>query len=231
MVLPNGTRNFTIEVKYYLSCYRAWEDADRAIQTLRGQKISYTDWRVQWAGICAIMKSSVHVMLVDAKRCFSTELRDSLKARFRLLGEHKSSYPIFWQFIDRERHNILKEYQFSAYAEAIADPDNDGKDLPTLFSSMMAERELRLKGGLYDGRLALDVADEASQWLKDYLEETVRLGGFMPDERIQSDGFLWHRVPKADLAATAPWWAAPDDALGDAGPETHEHPVKPPQPE
>jgi hypothetical protein len=159
------------------------------------------------------MKASIHLMKVDAKRCFSSELRDALKNRYNHLGKERTAYPIFWQFIDRERHSILKEYQFSAYEAIIQDPANEGKDLPSLLSSMMADKELRIQGGPYDGQLAIDVAREASQWLLSYIEETIRLAGFEPDERIQSDGFLWKRAPKPD-PNTPKWWeVAPEEKV------------------
>ncbi|WP_240233600.1 hypothetical protein [Devosia lacusdianchii] len=212
-----------MEVKHYLSCYRAWGDADRAIATLGEQKISLSNWKIQWAGICAVMKTSIHLMRVDAKSCFSTELRDALKSRYDHLGKTKADHPIFWYFIDRERHNVLKEYQFSAYEAMIQDPSNEGKDLPSLLSAMMADKELRLQGGPYDGRLAIEVAKEASAWLQAYIEETIRIGGFEPEERIQWEGFLWKRMPKPDPNAPK-WW---EEALRGTDSATREDDVQP----
>jgi hypothetical protein len=81
--------------------------------------------------------------------------------------------------------------------------DNENKSPVSLLASMFGPFELRIKGGPYDGRLALDVASDASEWLLKYIEETVILGGFQPEERIQSDDFLgWKRIqPSGGLSS------------------------------
>lgn len=204
-LLPDSVRSFHLEVRYYLSCYRAATDARHAIVNMSQNDISLALWKVQWAGICGIMKTSVHLMSVDAKRCFSPELRLVLKARYDELRRKKPEFQLFWNFIDRERHNILKEYEFSAYESYVADPENAEKDLGSILSLLSASKELRIRGGVYDGRLALELALEACDWIIGYLEETIRLGGFEPNDKIEWSGFLYRRVPAEELPAEIDW--------------------------
>lgn len=203
MALPDGTESFSIEVKWYLGSYRAYSDAWYAIADLAEREVSYGGWKIQWAGICATLKSSIHLMKIDAKRCFSPDLRDALTAQYNRLRVEKDNFPIFWNFIDRERHNILKEYEFSAY-ERWLNEDGNVISAPSLISMVTAKRELRIRGGTNDGRPAIDVVREAAEWLEGYICETIRLGGFQPDEPLEWRNFLWERSQRGKgLAALA----------------------------
>jgi hypothetical protein len=216
MTLPDGTKPFSIRVKWYLGSYRACSDATYAIDDLAEREVSYGGWKVQWAGICATMKSSIHLMTIDAKRCFSPDLREALTSQYHRLRREKSDFPVFWQFIDRERHNILKEYEFSAY-ERWLNEDGTAIPSPSLMSIVNSKRELRIKGGINDGRLALDVARDAAHWIERYLAETIRLGGFEPDDEIEWRNFLWERRQYgAGLASFAAEEAEKEDTKSSA---------------
>lgn len=191
MTFP-GTRQITMEVKWYLASFRASQDVRWAVEEARRSPPSLSTWRVQWGGMCALLKTSVHLMRIDAKRCFSASIREALAEAWKALGRDKSAFPLFWDFINRERNNILKEYAFSAYEGMLQE---DGTiDVPkSLLTSLSEDRQLFIRGGQYDGRLALDVASEATEWVQSYLANAIRKGGFDPDERVTSDGFLYQR--------------------------------------
>jgi hypothetical protein len=133
-------------------------------------------------------------MKVDSKRCYSDKLRSALLEGYQRLAREKAKYPLFWDFIDRERNNILKEYAFSAYAAVFNDDGTEVKT-PTILGSIGKKHELRLRGGKYDGRLASDVVAEASQWLENYIRQIIAEGGYDPDEDVAWNAFL--RPPAA----------------------------------
>jgi hypothetical protein len=64
---------------------------------------------------------------------------------------------------------------------------------PPLMAIVGSTRELRIRGGNNDGRMAIEVAEEAASWVESYLYETIRNAGFDPDERIEWDDFLLTR--------------------------------------
>ncbi|MGH7014846.1 MAG: hypothetical protein ACREEL_11955 [Stellaceae bacterium] len=95
----------------------------------------------------------------DAKSCIPERLRNELIDVWHRLGNERSKYKIFWEFIDKERHNILKEYDFSAFAVVLSADGSVSDAAPSLLRILSeGEKEaLIIRGGAYDGRLALAV--------------------------------------------------------------------------
>lgn len=186
MTLPAKYRNLRMQVKYNLMCYRACLDCRYAIERLKESDVSYSAWKVQWAGICALLKSSIHLMgKRDAKSCLPESLKVELKAAYEELGINKTLYPLFWNFIDRERHNILKEYEFSAY-EAIISADGVVRPGFKGILNVMSEGEkeaILIKSGDYKGRHALEVLTEAAAWVEKYIFDAIIKAGYDPEER------------------------------------------------
>ncbi|MDI1226471.1 MAG: hypothetical protein PSY14_02150 [bacterium] len=186
MSLPLQYRYLPIEVKYNLTSYLACSDCKYAIHRLKERQISYSAWKVEWAGICALLKASVHLMAAkDAKACLPETLKRELKKAYDELRKNKEQYPLFWKFIDRERHNILKEYEFSAY-EVIIQPDGTTSNTRRSLLSFMddsVKEALLIRSGEYKTRNALDVLTEAVEWLENYIFDTIRKAGYDPNER------------------------------------------------
>ncbi|TPL97442.1 hypothetical protein [Mesorhizobium sp. B2-3-10] len=192
MTLPNN-REFKLKIKWYLSSYRVCGDCRYAISGLREERPAFSSWRVQWAGICALLKTSIHLLgKKDARACLPPVLRQSLKDAWVELGRRRSEFPLFWEFIDKERNNILKEYDISAYPAIIrSDGTVDQTSYSLLYMLGEAEEEaLILRGGPYDGQFALDVAADATDWAEGYILQAIRNAGFDPEEEVRSSDFL-----------------------------------------
>jgi hypothetical protein len=116
-------------------------------------------------------------------------LKESLSKYWHEIRKNKASYPLFWGFVDHERNNILKQYEFSAYAAYLKD-DGTVEDFPSLFTMVSSKQILKINRGPYAGRDALELAAEASSWTKGYLEEAIRAAGLDPEEKVSSDNFL-----------------------------------------
>lgn len=168
-MLPKGYSKFDVTVKYSLMSYIAVLDCKEAIRALRTEDLDFGRWKVSWAGICALLNASVHLMRKqDATSCIPLQIRKSPNAKWHELGKNKAKYPIFWDFIDQERNNILKEYRFSP-DEVILKADGSLEPKRGLLY-MLGENEksiLVIRGGQFGGRPALDVAEEAANWIEE----------------------------------------------------------------
>jgi hypothetical protein len=67
-------------------------------------------WRVLWAGSVALLRAVGHVL----KEVDGADPRVGLAvdARYRIWLSEREENAIFWDFIEEERNNVLKEYQF-----------------------------------------------------------------------------------------------------------------------
>ncbi|WP_192384063.1 hypothetical protein [Mesorhizobium silamurunense] len=192
MTLPDH-KEFKLEVKWYLSSYRVCGDCRFAISALRTERPSFSSWRVQWAGICSLLKTSIHLLgQKDARACLPGALQKSLRDAWNELGRRRGDFPLFWEFIHKERNNILKEYDFSAYSAIIRDDGTiDQSSYSLLYMLGETEKEaLILRGGPYDGQFALDVAEDATDWAEGYVLQAIRNAGFDPEEKVSSSDFL-----------------------------------------
>jgi hypothetical protein len=185
MGLPYPYRSLPLAVKLNLASYRVCQDCRYGLQRLKEGEITYSAWKIEWAGICALLKTSIHLMHAkDAKSCLPEVLRTELRNAWNDLLNNKDKHPLFWEFIHRERNNIVKEYEFSAY-QGIIKPDGTTRS-PRGLLALMEEGEkeaLLIKNGYYKDRQALEVLDEATQWVEDYILGAIIKAGYNPEEQ------------------------------------------------
>jgi hypothetical protein len=202
MGLPSSYKQLPLEVKYNLASYLACTDCKYGIDRLKRGNPTYSAWKIEWAGICALLKTSVHLMREkDARSCLPEHLKSELRRAWNELRKHKERYPLFWEFIDRERNNIIKEYEFSAY-EVIIKPDGTTRK-PLGLLSFMEEGEketLIIKSGYYKDRLALEVLSEAAEWVENYIFDVIRRAGYDPNEKRYAGSLL--SIPQHSAART-----------------------------
>lgn len=194
---------FTMETRWYLSSYRAASDVRFAISQYPSEEMSFSRWQVNWAGICALLKTSIVLLRVDSKRCYPGPLKDSLAEAWHRLGRHKDEFPLYWDFVNHERNNILKEYEFSAYAQYLKE-DGTIQDVPTLLGMIGAKQILKIAKGPFAGRDALELASDAAAWTISYIDEAIREAGLDPDERVTASNFLRRQqgLPAVEQEAT-----------------------------
>jgi len=79
------------------------------------------EWRLYWVAGIALLRTIGHVLAkVDAKSSAQhSQAIDNLWRRFN--ADREGSW-IFWEFIEKERNNLLKTYSFGAQLA----PDEDG---------------------------------------------------------------------------------------------------------
>lgn len=70
-------------------------------------------WRIQWFGALALLRAVGHVLdKVDAR---DPSLKPISKAAFSQWKKGEGSDQIFKEFIEDERNNVIKEYDFSTH--------------------------------------------------------------------------------------------------------------------
>lgn len=94
------------------------------------------EWRLYWVAGVALLRTIGHVLAkVDAKSSAQhSRVIDGLWGRLK--SDRESSW-IFWEFIEKERNNLLKTYSFGARIEWDVDGGHvisaDGQDAFQLF--------------------------------------------------------------------------------------------------
>jgi len=88
------------------------EDCKLALQLLEDE----TDlqvWRIHWVAALALIRAVGHVLhKVDGKKpAFTKEIRNA----YQKWQSYPDDHEIFFKFINKERNNLLKEYQFNLH--------------------------------------------------------------------------------------------------------------------
>lgn len=201
-MLPERLRNRYYEVGALLSCNRARLDASRGIRELENMlaqdRLLLSNWRVQYIGVCALLRAAIHLLSVDSKSCHNQAVANELRSEWNNIAENRDAHKIYWEFINKERNAILKEYHWSAYEAYL---DKDGKTIsPTVDSSvagllLVSDRsELRIRGGAYQDEDVLSVLSEAENWILERITAALERANFSLDEKVHFTN--WAREPE-----------------------------------
>lgn len=87
--------------------------------------------------------------------------KDAIEKAWRNLCDLKPEPTIFWEFIDEERNNIVKEYEIRA----------GQNDTVYLGQNKLADYQYRINAGPFNGRDQRDVLKEAIEWWESYLSD------------------------------------------------------------
>lgn len=137
------------------------EDAEYAFELLEDAQPGQ-DLRVKWAGAVVLLRAVGHVLdKVDGEQ--DAKVRQAVDKFWARLKEHRKRDRIFWGFIDRERHLVLKQYE------------HNYQDGP--LSILHEEREYDLEAGLFipalegfaEGEDIRDTYAEALSWWRTQL--------------------------------------------------------------
>lgn len=147
------------------------EDCRLAVSKLQ-DGISGRDWRIAWVTAVTLLRTIGHVLKkVDAKS--NPKMGLVIETSWAQLVNSKPEPKIFWDFIEDERNNILKEYRLSAGQGVTVRPGmltinlqtgelNSEPGLPTLYHYVM-------NSGPYTGQDQREVLAEALSWWDEYL--------------------------------------------------------------
>jgi len=155
-----------------LQAWKPLKDCQRAFQKLELIEDA-NEWRIYWVACVSLLRSIGHVLnSVDVK--ISPDHTQVIKAHWETLHEDKQKHRIFWEFIQQERNNVLKNYKFgpewfeNAFVVQTVDGeqvvfDEDGQ--PFTQDMLMMDWDREDDGDCpfhsLDGR---DLIDEALEW-------------------------------------------------------------------
>lgn len=138
------------------------EDCRGAIDDIDGL-VQGRVWRRRWVAAVVLLRSVGYVLAaVDAK--ISPNYKKAIADSWDRLNQSKPSPAIFWEFIDRERHNIVHEYEVGAGQGATVH----------LGQNVRVERHYVVNTGLFAGRDQRELLGEAIAWWETYLTEIDR---------------------------------------------------------
>jgi hypothetical protein len=106
-----------------LKAWEPWWDTVAILFELQNSDIDdeHPEWRLHWVAGVALLRTVGHVLKkVDAKT--SPKHLEAVKAQWSIWNGDKLENWIFFDFIEQERNNILKEYSFGA---TLPEPNDD----------------------------------------------------------------------------------------------------------
>jgi hypothetical protein len=145
-------------------------DCEIALQTLEDEQ-DLAHWRVHLAGALALIRAVGHVLhKVDGA---DSNVRQQVDIAYQRWKSQEDKNAIFWEFIDAERNNILKDYRFNlhplehvdvAVIMTVQDPETGAlTQIPAVVP--IGENIYRpILDGYSEGDDARDVYREALDW-------------------------------------------------------------------
>jgi hypothetical protein len=125
-------------------------------------------WRRRWAAQLALLRTVMHVLKnVDGER--SEALGRAINESWDRLKESKPYPPEFWQFIEEERNNLLKEYRTVVQQLVTVVPVPPSAQRRPGHATT-AQYTFTIEAGPFQGQDARDVAGRAIEWLRTYLD-------------------------------------------------------------
>jgi hypothetical protein len=205
MTMPIKYLNSYRPAKYFRASYRALSDGRIGIQYLEDQleKASFllSEWKVIWIGTCALLRSSIDLFRVDMKSCIAAEIRREIAIEWKSIKDYAEEHAIFWEFLRKERDNVVHEYNWRAY-EAWIKPDGTFRAPQQSLLKIDddgARPALLMRGGHFSGRNSLDLLKEGADWVEHRIFDTIRRAGFDPDEQLGLVNFQPRPILRASL--------------------------------
>ncbi len=106
---------------------RAWEPYSLCVGILFNLQNSDTEprwngWIVPWVGGLSLLRATGHVLQnVDKNK--SSRHREVVTNQWQFWTNDKTANWVFWDFIQKERNNILKEFEFGFTTSPYLEPD------------------------------------------------------------------------------------------------------------
>jgi hypothetical protein len=96
-------------------------------------------WLIPWVAGLTLLRAIGHV-LVKADSNATPKHRDAINALWVSWKNDRSANWVFWDFIENERNNVLKEFMFGFQTEPYAEPDEYDVD-PLVYEKIELFRE------------------------------------------------------------------------------------------
>jgi hypothetical protein len=118
-------------------------------------------WRTRWTALMALLRAVGHVLdKIDGAR--GAELREAIDEAWDEVNRTKPEPRILWEFIEQERNNVVKAYEVGVRLNTTITPGWSGPAATTY--------ESFIRSGVYRGRDALEVCQEAIAFWEGYLD-------------------------------------------------------------
>jgi hypothetical protein len=189
MTAPLRYRDYYVPIKWFLTSYKAVLDGKKGIDLLdnhlKENGFSLSEWKVIWVGSCSLLRTSIDLFKnADLKTCIDSKIKKEIKTEWDLIGKNKDKHKIFWEFLQKERNNILHQYEWAAYEAWM---DKEGAARPATITLLgvqpdEVENVLIMRGGAYNGRNSVDLLRESADWAEERIFSAIRRAGFDPDE-------------------------------------------------
>jgi len=151
-------------------------DCHLALQMLEEEQ-NPQRWRIHWAAGVALVRAVGHVLnKVDGQ---DPIIRETANRRYKFWNGTSPAHRIFREFIERERNNLLKEYQINVHpfdeisvlVQAVLRPVAGGDPVTTAEVLNLEDNVYRpLINGPWEGEDARDVLAEATKWWERQLD-------------------------------------------------------------
>lgn len=134
------------------------EDCRGAIEEIT-EGVQGRVWRRRWVTAVVLLRTVGYVLAkIDIN--ISSSYNQAINDAWTRLNQTKLNTPIFWQFIDAERNNIIHEYEVGAGQGATV---HLGQNKPTVHHYL-------INTGPYSGRDQRDILRAAVSWWESYLD-------------------------------------------------------------
>jgi len=151
-------------------------DCEAALEDLRAGATGLL-WRTRWVAAVALLRTVGHVLdKVDGES--SPKLKAAVSSAYGALKTTRPEPLIYWEFIEKERNNLLKLYEFGVQQNVTVRPGAVWYNLTTGESGSTGggptTYEHLVRDGPYAGQDPRDVIAKAIAWWRDYLDAIDR---------------------------------------------------------
>jgi hypothetical protein len=159
---------------FRLAARKPLEDAKWALERLEVTE-DLQEFRVMWAATVALLRTVGHVLdKVDGAS--NSKLEVSIRSAWAEWKSDAEVHKIFWNFIEKERNTVLKEYEFNFELGTLQSVVINGEDgVSQLIQELPEWVYVPLSSEDYQGDDARDIAQEAIDWWEGQLDR-IELG-------------------------------------------------------
>jgi hypothetical protein len=169
-----------------LKAWQPLDDCKAAFEMLEGETRNTAKLRIYWTACVVLLRTVGHVLAkIDAQR--DPRIHAAIAAAWDGWKRNRNDHAIFWDFVERERNAVLKEYEFSIEQALGLAYTADGKIETDETGDWLVEEldYFWMKGPAFDLWDSRDVMVEALGWWEDQLSKIeTALPPDIPDSKM-----------------------------------------------
>jgi len=166
-----------------LKAWQPLEDCKAAFEMLGKETRNTPNFRIYWIACVVLLRTVGHVLAkIDAQR--HPKIHAAVSAAWDGWKDNRKDHAIFWDFVERERNAVLKEYEFGLEQALGLAYTSDGKIETDETGEWLVEEQdyFWMKGPAFDLWDSRDVIVEAIGWWEDQLSKIeMALPAEIPD--------------------------------------------------